>query len=455
MDFNELVNALWRRKFWIAAVSLGVVAAAYGALHVVKPKYEATTTVALATKNSDPNNFFFYTTMDSIVPVYADAVTARTTLNEAARRLGTSLADIRVQVFKSSPILRIKARSTKPTLAATSANAVASVLLDRVRRGEIGIPALRLTEVDRASIPEKPVFPDRPLTFIVAGLLGLALGVGAALMRENLATTIESGDDLARVAGIPSFGEIPQESAIARMGSVESLVDDPGLRVVSEAFRDVRTNLLFSERDLRSLVVTSPDGSHGKTTVAFGLAVTLARAGTRTVLVDADLRRGRLAEMLGVRRAPGLAELLTAQTTHKAAVRSTPLSTLDIITGGNRPADPGELLTVEFPAILKWLEEEYEMVIIDATPAVPVTDARVVARYADATVLVVGAGRTSRRQVRTAIERLALISVRPTATILNQSKSPRGSSYYIIDEQTPDGARTGRKREKTRNVASR
>ncbi|MGB8003527.1 MAG: Wzz/FepE/Etk N-terminal domain-containing protein, partial [Gaiellaceae bacterium] len=293
MDFNELVNALWRRKFWIAAVSLGVVAAAYGALHVVKPKYEATTTVALATKNSDPNNFFFYTTMDSIVPVYADAVTARTTLNEAARRLGTSLADIRVQVFKSSPILRIKARSTKPTLAATSANAVASVLLDRVRRGEIGIPALRLTEVDRASIPEKPVFPDRPLTFIVAGLLGLALGVGAALMRENLATTIESGDDLARVAGIPSFGEIPQESAIARMGSVESLVDDPGLRVVSEAFRDVRTNLLFSERDLRSLVVTSPDGSHGKTTVAFGLAVTLARAGTRTVLVDADLRRGR------------------------------------------------------------------------------------------------------------------------------------------------------------------
>ena len=445
MDFNELVNALWRRKFWIAAVSLGVVAAAYGALHVVKPKYEATTTVALATKNSDPNNFFFYTTMDSIVPVYADAVTARTTLNEAARRLGTSLADIRVQVFKSSPILRIKARSTKPTLAATSANAVASVLLDRVRRGEIGIPALRLTEVDRASIPEKPVFPDRPLTFIVAGLLGLALGVGAALVRENLATTIESGDDLARVAGIPSFGEIPQESAIARMGSVESLVDDPGLRVVSEAFRDVRTNLLFSERDLRSLVVTSPDGSHGKTTVAFGLAVTLARAGTRAkVLVDADLRRGRLAEMLGVRRAPGLAELLTAQTTHKAAVRSTPLSTLDIITGGNRPADPGELLTVEFPAILKWLEEEYEMVIIDATPAVPVTDARVVARYADATVLVVGAGRTSRRPVRTAIERLALISVRPTATILNQSKSPRGSSYYIIDEQTanssPDGS---------------
>jgi capsular exopolysaccharide synthesis family protein len=452
MDFNELVNALWRRKLWIAAVTLAVLAAAYGALQVVSPKYEATATLAIATKNSDPNNFFFYTTMDSIVPVYADAVTARTTLNEAAVQLGRAPADIRVQTFQASPILRIKARSTKPALAAASANAVAKTLLDRVARGEIGIPALRLTEVDRASIPDAPVFPDRTLTFIVAGLLGVALGVGAALMRENLATTIDTGDDLARVAGIPSFGEIPQESAIGRMGSVESLVDDPGLRVVSEAFRDVRTNLLFSERDLRSVVVTSPDGSHGKTTVAFGLAVTLARAGTRTVLVDADLRRGRVAEMLGVKRVPGLSELLTAHTTRKAAIRSTPLATLDIITGGSRPADPGELLTVEFPAILKSLEEEYEMVIIDATPAEPVTDARVVARYADATVLVVGAGKTSRRQVRTAIERLALISVRPTATILNQSKSSRGSTYYIIDELS-DGPKSGRAREKPRKAA--
>jgi capsular exopolysaccharide synthesis family protein len=199
-------------------------------------------------------------------------------------------------------------------------------------------------------------------------------------------------------------------------------------------------------------VVTSPDGSHGKTTVAFGLAVTLARAGTRTVLVDADLRRGRVAEMLGVKRVPGLSELLTAHTTRKAAIRSTPLATLDIITGGSRPADPGELLTVEFPAVLKSLEEDYEMVIIDATPAEPVTDARVVARYADATVLVVGAGKTSRRQVRTAIERLALISVRPTATILNQSKSSRGSTYYIIDEMS-DEPKSGRTREKPRKAA--
>ena len=109
---------------------------------------------------------------------------------------------------------------------------------------------------------------------IVALLLGLGLGVGAALLRENLATKIETPEALARVAGVPVLAEIPNEPALARVHAARDLTD-PKFRIVAEALRDLRTNLLFTKGNLRSIVVTSPEGSHGKTTVSFGLAVVL------------------------------------------------------------------------------------------------------------------------------------------------------------------------------------
>ena len=139
----------------------------------------------------------------------------------------------------------------------------------------------------------------------VALLLGLGLGLGAALLRESLTTKVETADELATASGVPVFAEIPAETAILKMHSPEDLAINPRLRVVAEALRDLRTNLLFTDENIRSIVVTSPDGSHGKTTVAFALAATLARAGAKTMLVDADLRRGRVAELLEIPRTPG------------------------------------------------------------------------------------------------------------------------------------------------------
>ena len=185
-------------------------------------------------------------------------------------------------------------------------------------------------------------------------------------------------------------------SSLARLDATE-----PRLRVVSEALRDLRTNLLFSDVNLRSLVITSPDGSHGKTTVAFGLAATLARAGTRTLLVDADLRRGRVAELLVLQRTPGLMDVLLGEVPLEEAVRHTN-DGLDVLVGGRRSADPVELLTNEFPSLLARLERDYEVVVIDCTPVMPISDARIVARYADATLLVAKAGVAVRRHVRTA-----------------------------------------------------
>ena len=215
------------------------------------------------------------------------------------------------------------------------------------------------------------------------------------------------------------------------MHAPEDLATHPRLRVVAEALRDLRTNLLFTDENIRSIVITSPDGSHGKTTVAFGLAATLARAGAKTLLVDADLRRGRVAELLELPRSPGLMDVLLGEADLEAsdpaharrprrARRRPPLGR------PGRAADAGA-----FPTLLGRLEREYEAVIIDATPVIPISDARILARFADATVLVARAGTATRRQVRAAVERLELISVKPTAAVLNYSVGVSSSSYYV------------------------
>ena len=453
MTFNDLLRVFWRRKLLIIFITVAVIVPSYVGTRLVAPEYESTATLALQPKGNNPQAAFLWSTLDSIVPVYTDAATSGKTFRRAQGILGGPLAAITVQAFKGTSTIKIKARSTKPRLAQLSAAAVTQALIDRTHAKDnaIGDPSLQLIQIDTPELPTVQVFPRVKLTIFVAALLGLGLGLGAALLRESLTTKIETAEDLAKVTGVPVYAELPSETAIVKkMRAPEDLAEQPRLRIVAEAMRDLRTNLLFSDDSIRSLVVTSPDGSHGKTTVAFAFAATLARAGTRTLLVDADLRRGRIAELLELERSPGLMDVLLDHTPLKEAIRRTS-DGLDVLPSGRRSADPGELLTSEFPALLSRLERQYEAVIIDSTPVIPISDARIVARHADGTLLVARAGFALRRQVRTAVERLELINVKPTAAVLNYSDAVRRSSYYV----RPTGEEDETARELKARVAAR
>jgi succinoglycan biosynthesis transport protein ExoP len=443
VDLNELLHVLWRRRITVAAVAAITLGVAIAALRLITPVYESSATLALTPKDINASSqLIFFGTLDAIVPVYADAAVSRTTRSLARERLGRPLSSISVDTFKGTGLMKIKSRSTNKALARDSVQAVTDSLLRRINNGAIGVKSLRLDQLDRANLPSSAVFPRTRLTLIVAEILGIALGIGLALLRETLTTKVESSEDLNRIAGVPTFAEIPRERTVPRLHAPEQLATDTTLRGFAEALRDLRTNLLFAEGTVRSLVVTSPEGRHGKTTVAFGIAATLARAGTTTVLVDADLRRGRVSELLRIQRSPGLMEVLLDEVPLEDAVRPTSQPRLSVLPGGRRVGDPTEVLTVSFQQTLTQLEELFEAVIIDGTPVVPVSDARIVARYADATLLVVSAGAATRRQVRTAVERLSLIDVRPTATVLNNTRHA-GSSYYDVEHR--DEARAERR----------
>jgi capsular exopolysaccharide synthesis family protein len=452
--FNDLLRIFWQRKLLIVVVMLLVIGPAYAATRLVSPEYESTATLAVSPLKDDISGFLI---LDQVVPLYADQGTSRSTLDVARQLAGGSLCSVNVETFKGTGIFKVKSRCTSRSRAQRSAAAVASVLLTRADSGEIGVPAMRLTEPDPPALPGSPVFPRTKLTLLVAALLGLGLGLAAAVLRESLTTKVESADDLADVAGVPVYAEIPAESAVLKLHTPKDLTTQPRLRIVAEAFRDLRTNLLFTDEGIRSVLITSPDGSHGKTTVAFGLAATLARAGTRTLLIDADLRRGRVAEMLELPRSPGLMDVLLGETELEYAARVSS-DGLHVLVGGRRSADPGELLTSAFPTLLARLEREYEAVIIDSTPVIPISDARIIARYADATLLVARAGGALRRQVRVAVERLGLINVQPTAAVLNYSTAVRSSSYYVqptTEDADVAPARSARRLSQKRGAAGR
>jgi tyrosine-protein kinase len=429
MDLRELLDVVWRRKVVVIVVALAVVGLAVAALRLVEPVYQSESTLVLSSTADDDFSFFF--ALESIVPVYANAARTRTTLDLAEQELGSDLADISVETFEGTPIIEIRARSPDPEKARDSAQAVSDALLEQVSRGTVGVESLEVTQIDEPTASTDPVFPQTNLTLAVAAVLGLAFGVAAAFVRESLTSRVETSEALSQLTGVPVYGEIRTAKGVDKLRSPEQLATNTRFRGLLESLRDLRTNLRFAENGHRSVVITSPEGRHGKTTVAFGLAVTFARSGTRTVLVDGDLRRGRIAEMLKIPRAPGLMDALRGAPL-ESVLRGSGMENLDVLTGGQLAEDPGEMLLMQFANVLRQLEEMYDVVVLDTTPLAPVNDARVIASFAETTVIVASAEATKRRQVREAVERLSLVSVQPTAMVLNRSKAPR-ADYYNSD----------------------
>jgi capsular exopolysaccharide synthesis family protein len=429
MDLRELLDVVWRRKVVVIVVALAVVGLAVAALRLVEPVYQSESTLVLSSTADDDFSFFF--ALESIVPVYANAARTRTTLDLAEQELGSDLAEISVETFEGTPIIEIRARSPDPEKARDSAQAVSDALLEQVSRGTVGVESLEVTQIDEPTASTDPVFPQTNLTLAVAAVLGLAFGVAAAFVRESLTSRVETSEALSQLTGVPVYGEIRTAKGVDKLRSPEQLATNTRFRGLLESLRDLRTNLRFAENGHRSVVITSPEGRHGKTTVAFGLAVTFARSGTRTVLVDGDLRRGRIAEMLKIPRAPGLMDALRGAPL-ESVLRGSGMENLDVLTGGQLAEDPGEMLLMQFANVLRQLEEMYDVVVLDTTPLAPVNDARVIASFAETTVIVASAEATKRRQVREAVERLSLVSVQPTAMVLNRSKAPR-ADYYNSD----------------------
>jgi capsular exopolysaccharide synthesis family protein len=201
----------------------------------------------------------------------------------------------------------------------------------------------------------------------------------------------------------------------------------------SEAFRALRTNVLFSsaQEGARSLVVTSTGPGEGKSMVASNLAISLAQAGQRVLLIDADMRKPKAHEIFGFKQEPGLSNVMVGSTKASDAVRKTTISGLWVLGAGRIPPNPAELLgSARFREFVTSLKAHFDWIIIDTPPVMAVTDSVLVANHASGVVFVVGAEMTSHHAARRAIEQLAHANAKFVGAVLNRVDLKHNAYYY-------------------------
>lgn len=302
-----------------------------------------------------------------------------------------------------------------------------------------------------ATVPSSPVSP-KPLRNGVLGLMiGALLGVGLALARDHLDDTLRDRATLETESKLPTLGVIPRFRTRRREPSSEVVTLSQHTSPAAEAFRTLRTSVKFLrvEDGCCVLQITSANAGEGKTLTAMNLAVALAQAGDRTIVVGCDLRRPRLDELAHTPSGPGLTSILVGDAKlHEAVERHENLD-LAILRTGPIPPDPSELLSGKgTAALIQALRSAYEVVILDCPPLLPVTDALILAAYCDATLLVVSEGTTSRRGLVRALELLRQVNAPLRGTVLNGSKGAAEYGYgryaYAAGRRDPSGGRSKR-----------
>jgi tyrosine-protein kinase len=284
--------------------------------------------------------------------------------------------------------------------------------------------------VTPAQAPVSPSSPKPTQNALLGLAAGLVLGLAAAFLRDSLDEALTSKEATERIGGVPVLALVPMVSTWKKRDQPEVVVAAAPSSPHAEAYRSLRTSLQFArqERDLRTLLVTSPAAAEGKTSTLANLGAAFAQAGERVVLVSCDLRRPRLGRFFGLAEDSGFTTVLLGQQTLGEVMQQVPgYDCLWLLGTGPVPSNPAELLNgSQARKIFARLREEFDLVLVDSPPVLPVTDAMVLSTYADGTLVVVAAGQTTRTELHRTAERFAQAKAHVLGIVLNEVTKQNG-----------------------------
>jgi polysaccharide biosynthesis transport protein len=334
-------------------------------------------------------------------------------------------------------LIDVSVEDPSPLWSAVVANTVGQVFADLVDELEKPIDSSQpqpeaVRVVQPAAVPDEPSSIGLPMALALGFVAGLAVGVAIALTRNTLDTSVKSPEVLREVSGAPNLGTIAHDPAVPRRPLT---VHEDAQSPRAEAFRQLRTNLQFVDVDVprKVIVVTSAMPAEGKTTTVTNLAIALASAGSRVLLIEGDLRRPKVADLLGIERTVGLTSVLSGRLRADQVIQPWAGGMFDVLASGPLPPNPSELLaSAQMEALLTELRSVYDVVLLDTPPLLPVTDAAAVAPATDGAILVCRFRQTSRSQVETAAAALEAVGAPLLGTVFTMvpNSGPRAYAQY-------------------------
>jgi exopolysaccharide transport family protein len=334
----------------------------------------------------------------------------------------------------SYTVLKREAESTKEMYDLVIKRFKETSMTENIRTGNIRV-------VDAAEIPKSPVKPNKGRNLLIGLIVGLALGVGLAFFLEYLDNTIKLPDDIKERLKIPYLGPVPFVISSAR-GNGNAPDPKPGESLItisspkstaSESYRGIRTSILFSAADKapRMILVTSAAPAEGKSITSANLAVAMAQAGNRVLIVDCDMRRPKLHRIFNLQRDRGLSNIIAGSCTIDEAIIHSPIAGIDIIVSGPVPPNPSEMLgSLQMIRFMEAIHASYDRIIVDSPPITAVTDSVILSRLVDGVLLVIRAGETHREIVKNGLALLQAANARILGAILNGVVMGRDSYYY-------------------------
>lgn len=446
---NYLATSLGYLRKWFWMVVVGAVVGAllgWGASALMTNQYTATSQLYVGTADASSSSDAYQGAMLSQkqVGTYAEMATGRALGQRIADDLGLdkSADDVASMIsagaHKDTVILDIKVTDTDADQASAVANSASTQLTHMVNElnastspdGHSNAP--RLAQLNEATTPESPSSPNTTQNIIIGLVVGIVVGVLAAIVRGITDRRIRKSSEISDIVSVPSVGTISMSDDLAS----RKILDFASAPVLAaEQFRELRTNLRFLDVDNTPTVIAVTSGmpSEGKSTVAANLATALADDGQRVVLVDADMRRPRIADYVdgNVRSAVGLSTALSGDANIEDVVQESGTDNLSVVTSGPQPPNPAELLgSNRFSDVLQRLDDRFDYVIVDASPVLPVTDGALVAAAADGVILAVRHGATTTDQLTTTASHLDQVAAHVLGTVFTLTPPTKSPGYH-------------------------
>ncbi|BDV29525.1 polysaccharide biosynthesis tyrosine autokinase [Microbacterium terricola] len=457
MSLNDYFLAL--RKQWLVIVALTILGALLGYAYAqTQPEvYRAQAAVVVIPARGDSTAELVQGSsyVQSLVRTYALVATSPVVLDPVIDRLGLSITpralanQVVVETPLDSAVLTIAVTGGSPAGITAIADEIAVELADAVEalspQTSASGPAVRIETISPATQPRVAIAPNTRLLIVAGALGGLVIGLVYAWLRRLLATRLQSRDDVASVTETPVLGEV---TSVAHGSTLPDAVRRAETGLAAESVRGVAAGLRFAnvDGDTGVILVTSATSGEGKSSVALSTALILAEQGQRILLIDADLRRGSIAEMTGLEGGVGVTTILVGDIELADAIQHWGTSNLSVLTSGTIPPNPGQLLTSDhLRQLVTAARDRFDIVVIDSPPVLAVSDPLWLAPVADGILVVARYRFTKRQSLRRTLDELESTRTRILGIVLNAVKRIDSSPYYDKAHQPSTSWRWSRK----------